>query len=129
MEPDDSRLSPVLWASSCNAELTATLHSEQYMRRLAFSSSDSPSASASPSGSASGSRSGSEGESRVESPPPVAEVVSGAAAAGVLWTIGEATGGGDHGGRIVKEANGSAGVSTGDSGKAAAPRTPSAARE
>lgn len=32
---------PVLCASSCDRELTATLHSEQYSSFLAFSSSDS----------------------------------------------------------------------------------------
>lgn len=32
---------PMLWASSCERELTATLHSEQYRSFLAFSSSDS----------------------------------------------------------------------------------------
>lgn len=40
-------VSPLLWASSCDAELTATLQSEQYSRRRAFSSSVSGSASGS----------------------------------------------------------------------------------
>lgn len=34
-------LDPVLCASSCDREFTATLHSEQYSNFLAFSSSDS----------------------------------------------------------------------------------------
>lgn len=33
--------SPALWASSCDSELTATLHREQYSSFFAFSSSDS----------------------------------------------------------------------------------------
>lgn len=39
--------SPALWASSCERELTATLHREQYSSFLAFSSSDSPEGGAS----------------------------------------------------------------------------------
>lgn len=109
--------------------MTATLHSEQYRRRRAFSSSVSVSVSAS--GSASGSRSGSDGELRVES-PPAAEVVSGAgtgAAAVVLGTIGEATGAGVGVVRAVKDAKGSAVLSTGESGRGTGPGTPSVERE
>lgn len=120
-----TRLLPLLWASSCDAELTATLQSEQYRRRRAFSSSVSLSVSAS--GSASGSRSGSEGEFSFDclSSPPAAEVVSGAVAAVLFRTIGEATGTGVG---IVGVAKGCAGLSTGDSGRGAAPGMPSVER-
>ena len=129
-----TRLSPLLWASSCDAELTATLHSEQYRRRRAFSSSVSGSVSAS--GSASGSGSGSDGELRVES-PPAAEVVSGAEAGAravamaVLGTIGEATGAGVGVVRVDKEAKDRADLSTGESGRGSGsgPGTPSVERE
>lgn len=118
-------LLPLLWASSCDAELTATLHSEQYRRRRAFSS--SVSASVSTSGSVSGSRSGSEGEFNVES-PPAAEVVSGAVAAIMLGSMGEATGAGVGIVRVIKDTKGSADRSTGESGRGIAPGTTSAER-
>lgn len=123
-------LLPLLWASSCDAELTATLHSEQYRRRRAFSSSVSASLSAS--GSASGSWSGSEGElsSGGLSSPTAAEGVSGAVAAvALIGTIGEAAGAGVGVVRVIKDAKGCAALSTGDSSRGAAPGTPSAERK
>lgn len=87
--------------------------------------------SVSASGTASGSRSGSEGELSFGglSSPPAAEVVSGAVAAVVLGTIGEATGAGVGIVRVVKDANGCASLSTGDSGRGAAPGAASAERK
>lgn len=77
---ESSTFLPLLWASSCDAELTATLQSEQYSRRLAFSSSVS--------GSASWSGSGSEGGLTFDpSSPSEAEFVSELAA--TFRTVGE----------------------------------------
>lgn len=105
------------------------MHSEQYRRRRAFSSSVSGSVSAS--GSASVSRSGSEGElsSGGLSSPPAAEVVSGAVVDVVLGAIGEAAGADVGVVRVIKGVKGCASLSTGDSGRGAAPGMASAGRK
>lgn len=109
--------------------MTATLHSEQYRRRRAFSSSVSASVSAS--GSASGSGSGSDGEpsSAGLSSPPATEGVSGATAAVLLGTLGEVAGAGVSAVRFIKDARGCASLSTGESGRGAAPGPASAERK
>lgn len=98
------------------------MQSEQYRSRRAFSSSVSASDSAS--GSASGSGSGSEGELSFNcfSSPPAAEVDSGAVAAVLFGTNGDTVGTGTG---IAGVVNGAASLRTGDSGRGAAPRTPS----
>lgn len=118
-----TRLLPLLWASSCDVELTATLQSEQYRRRRALPSSVSGSVSAS--GSASASGSGSEGELTFSS-PPTAEVVSGAEAAVELGTNREATGASVG---VAGVARGCVGLSKGESGRGVAPGFTSAGRK
>lgn len=94
--------------------MTATLQSEQYRRRLAFSSSVSVFVSAS--GSASSSTSGSTGELGFDalSSPPVVKVVSVAAVAfGTSVDAGDVNVGAMGG---TMDARGCASRSTGDSG-------------
>lgn len=116
---------PLLWASSCDAELTATLQSEQYRRRRAFSSSVSGSVSAS--GSTSGSGSGSAGDwsSAGFSSTPAAEVVSWDVAATAFWAAGEEAGASVGAVGVDVNPSGCAGRGTGDSGRGAAPGTTS----
>lgn len=119
-------LVPLLWASSCDAELTATLQSEQYNSRRAFSS--SVSGSVSPSCSTPGSRSGSGGGLSCDglSSPPAAEVASGGAVATVvLGTNGEATGAGVGVLTVAKDTRGCANWRIGRSGKGVFPGRPS----
>lgn len=114
-------LLPLLWASSCDAELTATLHSEQYSSRRAFSSSVSVSVGSF--GSWPGPDGGSGGLSSSASPVEGSEGAADVA----LWARGEATGAGVD--EVIGDADGRDSLSMSESVKGVGPGDDSAGTE